>query len=67
MTAEQFRKQKELESKKLTDFSIGYLTPDELADRLKVSTKTIMRRIESGDIVAFKFGKYWRIPEKQNA
>lgn len=67
MTAEEFRKQKELESKRLTDFSIGYLTPDELAKRLKVSTRTIMRRIESGDILAFKFGKYWRIPEKQNA
>lgn len=67
MTAEEFRKQKELESIRLTDFSIGYLTPDELAKRLKVSTRTIMRRIESGDILAFKFGKYWRIPEKQNA
>lgn len=66
MTAEEFRKQKELESKRLNDFSIGYLTPTELAERLKVSTRTIMRKIASGEIEAFKFGKYWRIPEKQN-
>lgn len=65
MTVEEFKKQKELEKRTLKDFSIAYLTPLELAERLKVSKMTVMRKIASGEIIAYKFGRHWRIPEKQ--
>jgi excisionase family DNA binding protein len=32
-----------------------------VADALNVSTKTIYRWIESGELVAHKFGRQWRI------
>lgn len=34
---------------------------EEVAKMLQVSTKTITRRIKSGELKASKIGKYWRI------
>ena len=32
----------------------------EVAKRLKVSTRTVIRLVERGDLVAFKIGDLWR-------
>ena len=42
----------------MTDF----YTPQELADRWKVSAKTILRMAESGDLASIRVGKKIRIP-----
>ena len=42
----------------MTDF----YTPQELADRWKVSAKTVLRMAESGDLASIKVGKKIRIP-----
>lgn len=42
----------------MTDF----YTPQELAERWKVSAKTVLRMTESGDIASIKVGKKTRIP-----
>lgn len=42
-----------------------YLTPEEVANRLKVNKVTIYRMARSGRIPAFKFGKSWRISLKK--
>jgi len=34
-----------------------------VAERLDQSTKTIRRRIESGELVAYQLGRRWRIAE----
>lgn len=36
-------------------------TPEEIADKLKASRRTVYRWIEKGDLKAFKAGKMWRI------
>jgi excisionase family DNA binding protein len=40
-----------------------YLTLPEVAERLKVSRRTIYRWIESGDLNAYQFGREYRITE----
>jgi excisionase family DNA binding protein len=40
-----------------------YLTLPEVAERLKVSRRTIYRWIKSGDLVAYQFGREYRITE----
>ena len=42
----------------MTDF----YTPQELADRWKVSAKTVLRMAESGDLASIRVGKKIRIP-----
>lgn len=37
-------------------------SPDELAVIWKVSSRTVRRRCESGDLRAFRVGDLWRIP-----
>ena len=37
------------------------MTIDQTAEVLQVSTKTICRWIKSGDLVAHRFGRQWRI------
>jgi len=39
------------------------LTVDEVAQRLKVSTKTVYRAVESGELRASRIGRAWRISE----
>ena len=36
-------------------------TPEEIADKLKASRRTVYRWIEKGELKAFKAGKMWRI------
>ena len=38
------------------------LTPEELAERWRVSPKTIYRSLSAGKIKGFQVGKQWRIP-----
>jgi excisionase family DNA binding protein len=45
---------------KETDF----LTTTELAEKLKMNVQVITRKVQSGEIHAYKIGKDWRIPEE---
>lgn len=40
-----------------------FLTTTELAEKLKMNVQVITRKVQSGEIEAFKLGKDWRIPE----
>ena len=40
-----------------------YLTPEEVAELLKVSPKMIMDSLRAGTIPGTKIGKFWRIPK----
>ena len=67
MTAEEFIAAKKREymlksNRTLTDFSREYLTVENVAKNLKVSEMTILRKIYSGEIEAYRFGRVWRIP-----
>lgn len=41
----------------------NFLTVNEVAERLKVSTKTVYRAVESGELRASRIGRAWRISE----
>lgn len=41
-----------------------FFTTAELAKKLKMNTQVITRKIQSGEIRAYKIGKDWRIPEQ---
>lgn len=40
----------------------NYLTPDEIAEELKLSTMTVYRIIKRGDMDAVRVGKSYRVP-----
>ncbi len=40
-----------------------FLTTAELAEKLKMNVQVITRKVQSGEIEAYKLGKDWRIPE----
>ena len=40
-----------------------FFTTSELAKKLKMNVQVITRKIQSGEIQAYKIGKDWRIPE----
>ena len=40
-----------------------FLTTSELAEKLKMNVQVITRKVQSGEIEAYKLGKDWRIPE----
>jgi len=40
-----------------------FFTTSELAKKLKMNVQVITRKVQSGDIRAYKIGKDWRIPE----
>ncbi|MCL5981382.1 MAG: helix-turn-helix domain-containing protein [Firmicutes bacterium] len=42
-----------------------YYTPEEVADNLKVSRKTIYNWIQEGRLKAVKIGHVWRISETE--
>jgi excisionase family DNA binding protein len=42
-----------------------YLTPQEVADLLRVSSMTVYRLIKSGEMPAIRVGKAFRIPEDE--
>ncbi len=39
----------------------AYLSPDEVAELLGLSLRTVMRRIDDGTIPAVKVGRLWRV------
>ncbi len=39
-------------------------TPEEMAEKLKITRRTVYRWIEKGELKAFKAGKLWRITEE---
>lgn len=41
-----------------------FLTTTELAEKLKMNVQVITRKVQSGEIFAYKIGKDWRIPEQ---
>lgn len=41
------------------------LTPQEVADYLKVSVETVWRWCRTDTLPAVKIGKYWRIPRDE--
>jgi excisionase family DNA binding protein len=41
-----------------------FFTTAELADKLKMNVQVIARKIQAGEILAYKVGKDWRIPER---
>ena len=41
-----------------------FFTTAELAKKLKMNVQVITRKVQSGEISAFKIGKEWRIPEQ---
>jgi len=43
---------------------IKFYTIREVADALRVSQKSIRRKIESGEMKAHKLGRLWRISEQ---
>lgn len=51
------------------DYTVGiirnteFFTTSELAKKLKMNVQVITRKVQSGDIQAYKIGKDWRIPE----
>lgn len=40
------------------------MTIQDVADRLRVSGRTVMRWIKSKELAAFKLGRQWRISDK---
>jgi len=40
-----------------------YITPDDIADRFSVTSKTVRSWLRSGELVGIKIGKNWRINE----
>jgi excisionase family DNA binding protein len=41
-----------------------FFTTAELAERLKMNVQVITRKVQAGEIQAYKIGKDWRIPEE---
>ncbi len=41
-----------------------FFTTAELAEKLKMNVQVITRKVQSGEIMAYKIGKDWRIPEQ---
>ena len=44
--------------------STEFFTTSELAKKLKMNVQVITRKVQSGEIAAYKIGKDWRIPEQ---
>lgn len=41
-----------------------FYTPDEIAEKIKVSEQTVRRYLRDGKLEGFKIGNNWRITEK---
>ena len=41
-----------------------FFTTSELAEKLKMNVQVITRKVQAGEIEAYKIGKEWRIPER---
>jgi excisionase family DNA binding protein len=42
-----------------------YWTPEEIAERLKVNVRTVVRWITSKRLKAIRVGKQWRVPDSE--
>jgi excisionase family DNA binding protein len=42
---------------------VRFLTVQEVADMMRVSTMTVYRHVHSGELPAIRFGRSFRIPE----
>lgn len=40
------------------------LTPDQVAEKLQVSKKTVERMLHAGQLKGYKLGRLWRISEE---
>jgi len=49
--------------KEIDQFGEIYLTPTSVAARLDVAPKTVWRWIRSRQLIAYRFGRIYRIPE----
>lgn len=38
-----------------------YLSPDEIAEEISISSQTILRWLKDGDLVGYKFARAWRV------
>jgi excisionase family DNA binding protein len=38
-----------------------YLTPDEIADKLRVDQDTVLRWLKRGELPGYKVGRQWRV------
>ena len=47
----------------MTSTNERFVTPAEVAERLRVSTMTVYRLIEKGDLVAARIGRSYRMRE----
>lgn len=43
----------------------NYYTPQEIAEKLKIDTRTLYRWIREGRLKAVKIGHFWRISESE--
>jgi excisionase family DNA binding protein len=41
-----------------------FLTPEEVAEILKMDTKNVLNLLRKGEIEGFKVGKFWRIKKE---
>lgn len=41
------------------------LTVPEVATYLKISARTVYRLIEQGELIAYRIGKQWRLPQDE--
>ena len=41
-----------------------FFTTTELAEKLKMNVQVVTRKVQAGEIAAYKIGKEWRIPEQ---
>jgi putative molybdopterin biosynthesis protein len=42
----------------------NYLTPQEVAEALRLTPRTVHNLIERGELVAYRFGRQYRIPRE---
>jgi len=49
--------------KAVNEYGEFYFTPTSVAAQLGVAPKTVWRWIKSGELIAYKFGRIYRIPE----
>lgn len=42
-----------------------YLTPEEIAELLRINVKTVYAMLQSGELQGRKFGRQWRVHRSQ--
>jgi excisionase family DNA binding protein len=44
---------------------VSFLTTKEVAEKLRVTVRTVHKLIEEGELTAFRVGSQWRIPPEE--